>query len=228
LAGARNEGIRYSRGSYLVFLDADDRLLPDALEVGLKHLKAHPECAFVSGHCRFIGVDGSPLPTPDPTPIEGDHYEALLRTCYIWMPAAVIYQRVLLEYVGGFDPLVSSSADYDLYLRMARQYPVHQHSEVVAEYRRHGSNMTRNAALMLKSEVTALRKQRKYASRSKQYKKAHGAGIKHSREWFGEPVVNEVRDHARKREWKQTLQRMPVLLRYHPRGFTLALYNLLS
>jgi glycosyl transferase family 2 len=97
LAGARNTGIRQSNGGYLVFLDADDRLLPEALEAGLRHLKERPECAFVSGHCRFIGVDGSSLPTPPQTPIEGNHYESLLRTCYIWMPAAVMYQRVLLE-----------------------------------------------------------------------------------------------------------------------------------
>src|SRR5918997_500688 len=45
LAGARNAGIRRSNGSFLVFLDADDRLLPRALEAGLKALKEHPECA---------------------------------------------------------------------------------------------------------------------------------------------------------------------------------------
>src|SRR5215207_9860716 len=54
LAGARNAGLSYSEGEYVVFLDADDRLLPEALEAGLKCLKAHSECAFASGRYRFI------------------------------------------------------------------------------------------------------------------------------------------------------------------------------
>src|ERR687885_1823430 len=62
LAAARNAGLRVSEGTYLVFLDADDRLLPDALEVGLECLEAYPECAFVSGKLRRIAADGSPLP----------------------------------------------------------------------------------------------------------------------------------------------------------------------
>jgi glycosyltransferase involved in cell wall biosynthesis len=35
LSGARNTGIRHSEGEYMVFLDADDRLLPEALERAL-------------------------------------------------------------------------------------------------------------------------------------------------------------------------------------------------
>src|SRR5919112_4207473 len=91
LAEARNAGIRHSRGSHLVFLDADDRLLPGALEAGLRHLKEHPECAFVSGWWKIIAADGSPLPTPPQPRVEKDHYEKFLRICYISTPAAVMY-----------------------------------------------------------------------------------------------------------------------------------------
>jgi glycosyltransferase involved in cell wall biosynthesis/SAM-dependent methyltransferase len=222
LAGARNTGIRHSRGSYLVFLDSDDRLLPSALEVGLKHLKDHPECAFVSGHCRFIAVDGSPLPTPDPTPIEGDHYETLLRNTYIWMPAMVMYRRAVLETVGVFDPSVSPSADYDLYLRVVKDYPVHDHDEVIAEYRQHETNMTRDPARMLAACVTVLRRQRPHVKGSRRYKKAYKASMRFWHDLYGKPLVKEVRAHLNARELQQAQRGLLVLLRHYPRGFVSA------
>jgi hypothetical protein len=207
-------------------LDADDRLLPNALAVGLRHLKERPECAFVSGRWNLIASDGSALSTPMQPLVEKDHYDALLRSCYISTPAGVIYQRIILEHLGGFDTSVSPSADYDLYLRVARQYPVHHHGEVVAEYRRHGCNMTRDPARMLKSEVMVLRRQRNYVRSSKRYKEAYEAGIKHSREYFGEPLVEQGRAHVRERKWKQALRGLLVLVRYHPRRFATVLRKL--
>jgi glycosyltransferase involved in cell wall biosynthesis len=196
LAGARNEGIRRSRGSYLVLLDADDRLLEDALQVGLRELEAHPECAFVSRHCRFIAVDGSPLPTSDPTPVERDYYETLLRSCCVLTPALVMYQRTLLGYVRRFDTSVSPSADHDLYLRVSSEYPVRQHRDIVAEYRRHGTNMTRNPAKMLEAASTVLRRQRNYIRGRTQYK-AYKAGIRYSQEHFGDLLVDETQTRFR-------------------------------
>src|SRR5918995_2122102 len=64
LSAARNAGLESSHRDYIVFLDADDRLLPGAVGAGLEVLRAHPECAFAFGHYRYVTNDGVALPVP--------------------------------------------------------------------------------------------------------------------------------------------------------------------
>src|SRR5262249_22609977 len=58
LAAARNTGWRAAVGDHVVFLDADDRLLPDALALNLRQFSRSPDCALVFGGYRWIDVEG--------------------------------------------------------------------------------------------------------------------------------------------------------------------------
>ena len=157
VAAARNAGLAESRGSHVVFLDADDRLLPNALEVGLAGFEAHPECAMVSGHHHQIGTDGSLLRKVPYPCVDREYYAEFLRRNYLAMPATVMYRRSIFEALGGFDASVNPCSDYELYLRIARQHPIHCQNQLIAEYRQHGGNMTRNSTLMLEGSCrTAL------------------------------------------------------------------------
>jgi len=178
-AAARNAGVEAGRGKYLVFLDADDRLLPEALEIGVDCLRQHPECAFVSGHCRLIVTDGSLLAKPKQPSIKRDYYLEFLRRNYIWALSTVMCQRTAFEIVKGFDTSLGRCEDYDLYLRMTRDHPIFCHNQFVADYRLH--NLTRSVehSLMLQDTLSALAGQWDFVKGSHRYIEALKIGKKY-------------------------------------------------
>jgi glycosyltransferase involved in cell wall biosynthesis len=211
LAGARNTGIRHTNGDYLVFLDADDQLLPDALQTGVDHLRAHPEAAFASGHYRHVAADGSELPTPRQRRIEGDHYAALLRHNIAGMPGTVMFRRAVFEHVRGFDGSVPGCEDYELYLRVARDFPVSCHNQVTGLYRRYAGGMSSDAEAMLRSSLMALRRQRRYVRGSRPLEGAYREGEAFWTRYYGEPVRERVALATEEGDWPRAARGLLTL-----------------
>jgi glycosyltransferase involved in cell wall biosynthesis len=219
LSAARNAGLRESAGDFVVFLDADDRLKPRALEIGLTALRAHPECAFVSGQVELTNHDGSLLRAAQHRVIDRDHHRMLLEGNPILSHATVMYRRQALDVVGDFDEQLDACEDYDLYLRITRRFKAYTHDECVAEYRRHGGNMHRDPARMLRAALSALRKQRKAARRSRADRRAYAHGVAHWRRELGGQLVDDLRDRVAVRDFgRETRRRLRVLARHHPGG----------
>ena len=178
-SAARNAGVEAGHGKYLVFLDADDRLLPEALEIGVDCLRQHPECAFVSGHCRLIVTDGSLLAKPKQPSIKRDYYLEFLRRNYIWALSTVMCQRTAFEIVKGFDTSLGRCEDYDLYLRITRDHPIFCHNQFVADYRLHNSTRSVEHSLMLQDTLSALAGQWDFVKGSHRYIEALKIGKKY-------------------------------------------------
>ncbi|HZF66640.1 MAG TPA: glycosyltransferase family A protein [Gemmatirosa sp.] len=198
-AQARNTGIAAARGAAVVFLDADDHLLPGALERGLAELEAHPGVEFVVGPREEMTFRGEPVSWGvPPAPVTDDLYRTLLAAeWWILPPSTAVFRRRVVEAVGGFrDPW--GADDLDFYLRVAHRAAGRcRDGEPVTRYRRYAASTSRDGARMLRSVRTVFARQwplvRGHAAREA----AWHAGLARLEPIFRDCLAENVRDRWR-------------------------------
>jgi glycosyltransferase involved in cell wall biosynthesis len=220
MAGARNVGIRHTNGDFLVFLDADDRLLPEAIETGVRMLDEHPECAAAIGAYHRTSHEGRRLDTHSQPAVRSEQYAQLMRDNWAGFPARAIYRRALFEHVRGFDANVDAAADFAFNLAVAREFPICSHEALVAEHREHGHNISDNAAKMLVETLRALRQQREHVRRDPELRRAYREGVRHWKRYWGRLLVDQARASWRERRLGDALRQSLLLARVHPRGIS--------
>lgn len=180
LSAARNKGLEEARGDLVVFLDGDDRLLPDAIAHNLRRFVDRPDAAMAYGGYRYIDPDGRPRFQVVQRPMSADAYATFLEGNCVGMHATVMYRRSVLREVGGFDETLPACEDYDVYLRIARRHEIAAGSELVAEYRQHDENMSNDTEMMLAAALRVLGKQ---ATEIRDDPARQAAAARGAREW---------------------------------------------
>jgi len=217
MAGARNVGIRSTNGDFLIFLDADDRLLPDAVEAGLRELEQHSECACAIGTYRRTSHDGKPLNTHEQPAVERSQYAQLMRDNWAGFPARAIYRRALFEHVRGFDPDLDAAADFGFNLAVARQFPIRSHEALVAEHREHGRNSSGDAAKMLTETLAAMRQQKSHVKHDSELRGAYREGRRYWKAYYGDLLAAQARESLREHRYGDALREVALLGRHCPR-----------
>jgi glycosyltransferase involved in cell wall biosynthesis len=150
LSAARNTGLRGAESPYLIVLDADDRLAPDALELLRSPLDRDPALGFSYGVTRFFGSWEGVLRFPPYDP-----YRLLYRHI---IGSTALMRRELFEQVGGFDPAFSRYEDWEFWVNaLAHGWRGEQIDAVTFHYRRHGPTMNADARMAYRMWFRRLR-----------------------------------------------------------------------
>ena len=137
-ADAVNRGFAQTSGEIFAFLNADDTYLPGALSAVVQAFHDHPEVAVIYGDAWHVDEDGRRLSR---YPVESFDARNLARRCFICQPAAFFRREVFAE-CGMLDTSLRFSFDYDLWIRMARRYPMFKLDRFLAASRLHSASKT--------------------------------------------------------------------------------------
>jgi glycosyltransferase involved in cell wall biosynthesis len=160
VGAARNNGARIAKGSLLAFLDSDDIWLPQKLSFQIQRFEKEPALGLV--HCGLEFIDGQGTAIGSETDgLEGDvsvHMLLFRRPVILGGGSGAVIRKAIFDELGGFDPCLSTSADWDLYYRIASRSRVGFVPDVLLRYRIHTGNMHRNIDAMEQDMLLAFEK----------------------------------------------------------------------
>jgi glycosyltransferase involved in cell wall biosynthesis len=161
--GNANDGIARAQGKYVAVYHADDLYDPRIVEREVGYLEAHPGAGavfcsdiFVDGDNREFGRLQLPVELRGESPLP---YPAILNALltyknrFLVCPTAMVPAAVYAE-VGVYrDAQFKNTSDLDMWLRIARAYPIGILEAYLLRYRRgHGSSSERYHRLRVDPE----------------------------------------------------------------------------
>ncbi len=134
---ARNTGLKAAQGEYIAYLDDDDEWMPEKLEKQIKVLQ-DSNVALVYCRSRIMKDDTGEITEREEKVFKGKVLKELLHRNFIGSTSYPLIRKACLETVGGFDPLMQSVQDYDVWLRLAEKYEIDFVNEPLVLYHIHG------------------------------------------------------------------------------------------
>ncbi len=204
VARARNQGFERSNPAsrFVMFLDADDVLEPEALATLELALHSNPAAVAAHGLARFIDQHGNAcyenqaeayshsrrkVTCRDLADCSQDcptTFSMLAYLNYIWTPGTVLIRRTALEAAGPFNSSIVPCEDWGLWLRLTQDGDIAFVDQVVLGYRRHESNASDKEKVMRAAEIAMRRQLIQSDALTAEQRQIAISGFRHSERHF--------------------------------------------
>lgn len=161
LAGSRNEGLKLVTTPFVCFLDDDDFFISNSLDARVAHL--HREGVEIAGtYCDWVACTEADDPSFEhrEEPAKRTHYVTYRSLSHgsPFISSAPLLRTSVIRAMGGFDPTLRRSEDYELWGRILNHGYLFRYTPVVGvAYRRtSGGLVLSNPAAQL-AEMSAVR-----------------------------------------------------------------------
>jgi glycosyltransferase involved in cell wall biosynthesis len=170
---SRNRGINHAVGEFISFLDADDIWTPDKLATQLQALEENPTTKVAYSWTDYIDENGKFVHSGTHISLNGNVYEQLLVKNFLENGSNPLISKDALLAVGGFDESLVAGQDWDMWLRLAREFNFVAVPKVQILYRISANSLSCNLARQEKACLQVLNKAYSKSPESLQHLKAY-------------------------------------------------------
>ena len=211
-ASAKNAAAQAASGDYVVILDADDIFAPKRLEAlgELATLRPDLDILTTDAYLEFDGRVIKRCYEGGMRFVVNDQRSGILEQNFVFGHAAVRRQSWLA--VGGFDPEIVGTTDWDCWIRMIiGGSRVGLVDEPLAYYRLHGASLTAQRASLIRNRIATLEKTSRHPSLSDGERRVVAGAITRQHRLLAladaRAALIQRRPDARRRSFAVALQR---------------------
>jgi glycosyltransferase involved in cell wall biosynthesis len=164
-AVARNTGLSTGNAEFVAFLDDDDEWFPEKLRLTVDLLENRPSKVggvytglFIVDRSSGI-IQGCKLAER-----RGDIYLDMVSRNVLFTPSTVLLRRECFEKLGLFDESIPWMLDYDMWIRIAKEFHFECIKEPLVKYHVHKNRISNNASIRAKGLEAVLKKHRDFFS----------------------------------------------------------------
>lgn len=163
-----NKGLEIANGTYIALIASDDLWLPDRIYKQVNFLENNKNIGMVFSDAYFMYDHKK-------SKDKYTGYKPIIRKCFLnSLPNTNIYEALLNEnIIPAVSALIKKECyrkvglydidlkfeDYDMWLRISKEYPIGFIDEPLVYYRLHDSNISKNMKVMFTGSIQALKKQ---------------------------------------------------------------------